>query len=74
MKTNLSRPQSGNVSLSKVQKTISAALGGLFENNTVYCENHFQDDEAVIVMMANGVVATLHVQEMASGLQKGVAV
>lgn len=74
MKTTLSRPQSGNVPLSKVQKTISAALGGLFEENTVYCENHFSDNEAVVVMMSNGVCVTLHVQEVSESLQKGVAV
>jgi len=74
MKTTLSRPKVANVPVSVVQQTVSAAIIGLFEQETVYCERHLSDNEAVIVMMANGICATLHVQESVSALQKGVAV
>lgn len=74
MKTTLPRPKAANVPVTKVQQTISDAIGGLFETGTVYCERHLSENEAVIVMMANGICATLHVQESASALQKGAAV
>jgi len=73
-KTFLPRPKVANVPASVVQQTISDAIGGLFETETVYCERHLSENEAVIVMMANGICATLHVQEARNAVEKGAAV
>ena len=68
MKTKLSRPKTGNVPASVVQQTLLTALSELFEQKTVHCELHTMDNDVVIVMMANGACATLHVQELKGGM------
>lgn len=74
MKTNLFAHKVANVPATKVQQTISEVISGLFENNTVRVEQHTQNNEVILVMMANGICATLHVQEMAAATKKGRAV
>lgn len=69
----LPRPKVANVPSIKVQQAISEAVSGLFENNDVRCEQHLSENEFVIVMTANGVCATLHIQEIASIKKEGIA-
>lgn len=67
MKTILPAPKTGKVPASVVQQTVSEAISSLFGNEKVNCEMHTLDDDVVIVMMANGVCATLHVQKTEGG-------
>ena len=67
-KENFSAPKVGNVPASVVQQTLLTALSELFEQKTVHCELHTLGDDVVIVMMANGACATLHVQELKGGM------
>lgn len=57
-----------------VKDTLSRAIDTLFEGQPVECEKHYIGNEMVLVLIGNGICATLHVQETTNALQKGEAV
>ena len=70
-KTKLNSPLMANVPSAVVKKTMTEALSVMFEESEVHCQKHKLGNELVIVMMANGVCATLHVQEINQSKTKG---
>ena len=71
-KTKLTRPLVACVPSEVVKETLSNALSFMFQESKVHCEKHIIGNDLVIVMMANGLCATLHVQELIN--KKGTAI
>ena len=71
-KTKSNRPLMACVPSSVVKETMNDALSSMFQESEVHCEKHKVGNDLVIVMMANGLCATLHIQELHN--KKGVAV
>lgn len=61
-----------NVPSAVVQETLNNVLSCMFQDSVVQCEKHEVGNDLVIVMIANGVCATLSIQEMYN--KKGVAI
>ena len=71
-KTKSNRPLMANVPSAVVKETMNDALATMFQESEVHCEKHKVGNDLVIVMMGNGICATLHIQELPN--RKGVAI
>lgn len=71
MKTNLTRLQQANASLSKVQTEMKKALSELFPNDAkIQVQKHNVDGDVVMVFLSNDVCITMHVQNLSQALTR----
>lgn len=63
---------SGTVSLKHLKKQVNGILTSFYKGQLIDCQLHPMDDEFALVMIADGVCATLHIQELGNALtEKG---
>lgn len=64
----------GTVSLNNLKKQVNGILNDFYKGKSIDCQLHPMDDEFALVMIADGVCATLHIQELGNALtEKGGA-
>jgi len=58
----------GSVSLKHLKKKVNGILTSLYKGSQIDCQLHPMGDEFVLVMIGDGVCATLHIQELGNAL------
>lgn len=54
-----------------VKQTLNSVVDDLFGAEPIECQLHHMGEETVVVMIGNGVCATLHLQEVNQAEMKG---
>lgn len=72
-KTKLTSPLVANVPCKVVQETLSNALSFMFQDSKVHCEKHEVGNDLILVMMANGISATLQIREVSQSKKGGLS-
>lgn len=58
----------GSVSLKHLKKKVNVILTSLYKGSQIDCQLHPMGEEFVLVMIGDGVCATLHIQELGNAL------